>query len=226
MSIPKIFPFVEGQGDTAAIQILTRRVLEDCMPGKLAAQPVDISKPWRVVHVQNLLKSEKGVEAGKWIRFLKTATRQGASAVLLVLDGDSLGGKCPADTARKLAGIAKQQGAGVGFSVAVVFAMQEIETWFIPDAEALLGGFAGHTKSSSPIVLPVGDLEKSPRDAKGWLSEKMPNGYKPTTDQYDFAEKVNLQRIRVRNLRSFRRFEKAVLELFDAVHSGRHIATP
>jgi hypothetical protein len=217
-----IFPFAEGQGDAAAIQILAQRVLKDNEPEKLATNPVHIQEAWRVGHVQNLLTTD----ASKWIRFLKAATRKRASAVLLVLDGDRLGGQCPVDTARKLAYIAKQQGAGVKFSVAVVFAMQEVESWFIADAVALLGGPAGRTKKSSPIVLPECDLEKSPRDAKRWLSENMPNGYMPTIHQVDFARLVDFQRIRARNLRSFQRFEQAVVQLFNAVHSGSHIATP
>lgn len=114
-----------------------------------------------------------------------------------------------------------------GFSVGVVFAMQEIESWFIADAETLIGSGTAHAgRRGKKILFPEGDLEKSPRDAKRWLSENMPGGYKPTIDQSEFARLLNIQKVRSHNLRSFRRFEHAVTDLFYAAISGPHIASP
>ena len=221
--IPKIIPFVEGHGDTQALPILIRRILHDTVAEKLASNPVHIPDAWRVGHQHKLLASG----GAEWIRLLNAVARDGASAVLLVLDGDRLGTQCPGDAARSLAASAKNCGAGARFSVGVVFAMQEMESWFIADAEALIGSGTSHAgRRGKKIPFPDGDLEKIPRDAKRWLSENMPGGYKPTIHQSDFARLLNIQKVRSHNLRSFRRFEHAVTDLFNAAISGPHIASP
>jgi hypothetical protein len=222
MPIPRIIPFVEGQGDVSSIPILIRRVLQDKMPETLEASPIHISRPWRVGHVHKI----SGNNSNGWTRYLTAAATQGASAVLLVLDGDNLPGGCPVQVAQSLAEVAKLCGAGKTFSVAVVFAMQEIESWFIADSPALLVRQARKkTGRLADIVIP-NDLEKSPRDAKRWLSERMTDGYIPTIHQAEFARSVNLNAIRAHSMRSFRRFEGAIEELFKAVHAGSHVVSP
>ena len=101
------------------------------------------------------------------------------------------------------------------------------ESWFLADAVNLIGNNtpqAGRRKNQ--VESPNGNLEDIPRDAKGWVSDNMPEGYKPTIHQADFAKKLNIQTVRSRNLRSFRRFEHAVTDLFQAIISGQHVATP
>jgi len=73
---------------------------------------------------------------------------------------------------------------------------------------------------------PEGDLEASPRNAKGWLGTIVEGGYKPTRDQAALATLVDLEVIRARNLRSFRRLESAVSSLREAVQSNSPIVSP
>ncbi len=221
--IPKIVAFVEGHGDEKAVPILAKGVLKDIAAGSPVSSPVNIShEAWRVGHHHKLLKQE----GKEWIRLLGTAVKRGAAAVLLVLDGDRLENQCPVEQARRLVELAKSCGAGKIFSVAVVFAMQEIESWFIPDADALLKDGAWSPNRRGQIISVPGDPEKSPRDAKRWLSENMADGYKPTIHQAEFAKRLNIATVRSQNLRSFRRFENAVTALSLAVISGEHVATP
>ena len=223
MSIPKIIPFVEGQGDEQAVPILVKRVLKEVIGEQFASNPVDICDAWRVGHLRKLQNPDNK----QWIRLLEAARRNEASAVLLVLDGDNLGKLCPVNVAKSLIKSAKPCGAGVGFSVGVVFAMQEMESWFIADAQALsLSPNTQPSRRAKPLAAIPDNLEDNPRDAKGWLSNNMPNDYKPTIHQAEFASRLNIHTVRSQNLRSFQRFEHAVQLLYGAVVSRSHIATP
>jgi hypothetical protein len=73
---------------------------------------------------------------------------------------------------------------------------------------------------------PDGDLELHPRDAKGWLSKSIVNGYKETLHQEPLSAAVDLKQMRDRKMRSFRRLETSVEMLLEAARSGRHIVTP
>jgi hypothetical protein len=221
--IPKIIPFVEGQGDVQALPILVKRVLVNILGAQFSANPVDICDAWRVGHLNKLQASG----CAQWIRLLGVAGRNGASAVLLVLDGDNLGKLCPVEVARALSKSAQVSGAAVGFSVGVVFAMQEMESWFIADAQALsLSLNTQPLRRVKPLTAIPDNPEHGPRDAKGWLSHNMPDGYKPTIHQAEFARRLDIHTVRSQNLRSFRRFEHAVQQLYTAVVSGSHVATP
>jgi hypothetical protein len=54
----------------------------------------------------------------------------------------------------------------------------------------------------------------------------MAKGYKPAKDQKALTEMVDLQVIRKRGLRSFRRLEDALQQLADAIRNNRHVVTP
>jgi hypothetical protein len=73
---------------------------------------------------------------------------------------------------------------------------------------------------------PDGDLEESPRNAKGWFDKVVEGGYKPTRDQAELTGLVDLNAIRDRKLRSFRRLESAVTELVIAIRNDKHVVTP
>ncbi len=75
------------------------------------------------------------------------------------------------------------------------------------------------------IELPP-DLEVAPRNAKGWLSQIAKTGYKPTRDQEELTKIVDLEAIRAKGLRGFRRFEAAVQQLVVAVQSNQPCLTP
>ena len=227
MGIKIIIPFVEGKGDIDAVPILMRRVRPVAQPAKIDVPPIKITAAWRVGHLQHLVKNDGKMWKDK-LAFASSKRR--ASGVLLLLDGDRLplGGQdplCPANIAQALVNQAKMVGAGACFSVAVVIAMQEVESWFIAGASSLIRARQSQGKQDATAEL-EGDLEKHPRDAKAWLSHYLPGGYSPTLHQADCAARVDLDQIRDRKMRSFARFEKAVHELFDAVIMDRHIATP
>jgi hypothetical protein len=142
---------------------------------------------------------------------------------------EQIGGKefCAAEAARSLAGAAKDVGAGRTFSVAVVFARQEFETWLIAGVASLAGRrLPDGRRIDANAMAPAGDLEAGPGDAKGWLRAIVDGGYKPTRDQAALTRLVDLQVIRDRDLRSFRRFESAVLILIEAIRSNAAIASP
>jgi hypothetical protein len=128
---------------------------------------------------------------------------------------------------RSLASAAMQVGAGKEFSVAVVFARQEYETWLIAGVSSLAGrGLRDGRLIRSNAKAPEGDLETSPRDAKGWLDNIIEGGYKPTRDQAALTRLVDLEVIRARKLRSFRRLESAVSSLLEAIRHDRPIVSP
>ena len=113
------------------------------------------------------------------------------------------------------------------FSVAVVFARQEYETWLIAGVASLAGQRLPDGRLIDPNAkAPVGDLEAGPRDAKGWLGAIVEGGYKPTRDQAALTRLVDLEVIRARKLRSFQRLESAVSGLMEAVRCNTPIASP
>ena len=224
-----VFAFGEGEGEELALPTLIKRVLRETIATGANASEIHVeSRAWRVGHLEKLRKDN----GQYWKDKLRSACQKKASAVLLVLDGDrpsSLGTPphCAGTVAGQLANLVREVGAGDVFSVAVVIARAEMESWFIAGADSLKGVRDGNglLLGDNAQVL-TGDLESSPRDAKRWLNINMPLGYKPTADQVRLAQRVDLKLIRDRKLRSFQRFENAVTEIHNAITSGRHVATP
>ena len=220
--------FVEGDGERAAVPKLVKRLLTEKQAWD--AVQLDPVEPLIVGHSDGLLKDE----GAEWTRFLKVAlrTRRDVGGCLLILDGDARprGGKefCAKEAARQLAHYAQAIGAGVTFSVAVVFACQEYESWILAAVESLAGeklpdGSLGIVRDA---VAPEGDLEIAPRDAKGAMSRLMASGYKPTMHQAPLTELMDLECIRRRSMRSFRRLESAVEQLISAFREQRPIVSP
>jgi Domain of unknown function (DUF4276) len=208
MSAPRrVILFVEGEGDRDAAPILVRKLLDE-----IAAWShlyLD-DAPFVVGHVAGLTK-HNGKE---WLRFLNAARKKkNLGAVLLILDGEDEPIRkeefCTGKFAARLAGWARNVGAGTLFSVACVFARQEYESWVIACAEELAGkrlpdGREGIIAGTKP---PENDVEKSPRNAKGWLGRNIPGGYKASTDQELLTRLMldHLKAPRLREMRSFRR---------------------
>jgi hypothetical protein len=221
----RLILFVEGEGEADAVPTLVKRLLKE--KGEWYDILLDDS-PFRVGSVDKLVKED----FRDWKRFLGASLkRPNVGGVLLILDGDiaKVGGKefCAAAVAKSLAVAAIPVGAGETFSVAVVVARQEYETWLIAGVASL----AGQRLPDGRLIernakAPEGDLEASPRDAKGWLRAIVDGGYKPTRDQAALTRLVDLQVIRDRNLRSFQRFESAVSSLIEAIRSNAPIASP
>ena len=222
----RVVLFVEGDGDALAVPVLVKRLLTEMEAwGCLFLDP----HPFVVGGVSKLLKSD----CRYWIRLLSAAAkRREIGAVLLVLDGDNakVQGKvfCAAEVARKLAQTATRARGGDLFSVATVFACQEYESWLIAGVESLSGrtledGRRGVEAGTQP---PDGDLESKPRDAKRWLSRVMASGYNPVKDQAILTELVDLESIRSRPMRSFRRLENAVFQIVSSIRNESPVTSP
>jgi hypothetical protein len=222
----RLVTFVEGSGDTGAVPILVKRLATD---HDLWGDAILDPEVFRVGGPGKL----GGRNAKRWLDLLRAALkRTDVAAILVVLDGDvetwEKRAFCAREVARTLADRAKQVGAGKTFSLAVVFACLEFESWLLAAVESLAGKQLPDGRSGVRAGIPKfeGDLEVAPRDAKGELSRLMASGYKASTDQGHLASMVDLSLIRERHLKSFARFEKAVLQLFGACRTGQHIATP
>lgn len=114
--------------------------------------------------------------------------------VLILLDADD---DCPAELGRKLV-----HDAGLILphrKVAVVVANREFEAWFIA-AAASLNGKRGLVVDGRDTLI---DPER-PRDAKGWLNQRMADGYGEVRDQSAFAAIMDLG-LAFQSSRSFRK---------------------
>jgi hypothetical protein len=221
----RLIAFVEGDGEAEAVPALIKRLLNESDGWHdILLDPA----PFRVGSVDKLVK--EGFH--NWKRFLQASLkRPSVGGVLLILDGDiaKVGGKafCPVTAAGELASAAREVGAGTGFSVAIVFARQEYETWLIAGLPSLAGKRLPDGRLIHPTAkIPHGDIEDHPRDAKGWLHTVVEGGYKPTRDQADLTRLVDLETIRAQRLRSFQRLEAAVSSLLNAIRSNQHISSP
>ena len=228
----RLLLFVEGEGDVEAVPVLVNRLLHELNPWDCLFLD---KEPFRVHGVENLTGPKT---AENWTRFLSAASRRAKlGGVLLLLDGDretlpTVDGTvrpfCAKQVAQELAHGARAVGGGLKFSVAVVFARQEYESWLMAGVNSLAGkplpeGRAGVRAGTTP---PDGDLELAPRDAKRWLGRHMEAGYKPSLDQRGLTELVDLASIRASRPRSFRRLENAISQLVRAIRTGSHMVSP
>jgi hypothetical protein len=225
----------EGDGERKSLPVLVKRLLQSLSP-----------TPWDVLFLDSnvitlgdlsslLSQNPQGnSDRGKWLfRLRHAAKRPNLGAVLVVLDGDAerrvIGAAfCARDHARQLVSLAKSEGAGQTFSLAIVFACKEYESWLIAGVESLAGkplceGLEGVLPGTRP---PTGNLEEAPRDAKGWLSDRIKTKYRPVRDQAHLTGQIDLDLIRSRHMRSFRRLENAVNQLVTAIRSNKAVATP
>lgn len=223
----------EGDGERESLVILAKKLLTPLSPwDALQLDPNVIT----LGDLPGLLSSKRQGEhdRGRWLNRLRHASkRRGFGGALVVLDGDAkhraLGEPfCAKDHASQLVAMAKSAGAGSIFSLAVVFARQEYESWLIASVDSLVGkplknGMEGIIPE---IKAPDGDLELAPRDAKRWLSDHMRVRYKPARDQAELTRHLELELVRGRRMRSFKRFENAIAQLVESFRSGTCVATP
>src|SRR5262249_30018340 len=157
---------VEGDGDALAVPVLVKQLLTELD----AWQHVTLDDP--PFKVGNVAEITRG-EGKEWIRLLKAAQKKPPlGGVLLVQDGEL--GRIRNEEfvtcrfATRLAEWSKAAGAGSLFSVAVVFACTEFESWLIACADRLAGQKLtdGRPGIVEGTTIPPGDLEQSPRDAK------------------------------------------------------------
>jgi hypothetical protein len=171
----KVATIVEGDGEVAAVPLLLRRVAEWRTPEVCP----DVLPPIRVRRDRFLNRDE---EFQRYLR-LAAAKCEDGGWILVLLDADD---DCPAQLAEQV--LTRAAACVAHLRVSVVFATREFEAWFIA-AAASLDGHRGFAFEPADII----DAE-TPRDAKGWLRQRMAGGtYGETTDQPAFSARFNLQ---------------------------------
>ncbi|MCU0785523.1 MAG: DUF4276 family protein [Verrucomicrobia bacterium] len=222
----------EGHGEHAALPGLATKVLRENGRDNLMFVDGNVVRAGNPFGLLKFDKEKDRTDTSSWVRYLRlAASRPALGGVLAVFDGDGpcfpAGSKtpfCAAAAARLLAREAVAVGAGKSFSLAVVFACVEYETWIIASVESL----AGRTFQDGRPVLPAGTAfpEGDPEThGKRWLEKRLP-GYRPTRDQRPLTELMDVGLIRSRRLRSFARFEHAIEQIAGAVEAGTCITSP
>lgn len=165
---------VEGHGEVYSVPILVRRLGERfgvacTFPPPLRVKRPVIVKPGELERHVELLGDKVGPD-GK---------------ILILLDADD-------DLACQLgpALLQRARTARPDRSIGVVLAVKEYEAWFLA-AAASLRGQRGLPAELDPPREPEGI-----RDAKGWLSARMPISYSPTRDQPAFTATFDLDAAR------------------------------
>ena len=178
---------VEGDGEVAALPVILRRIAEWRTPEVY----VDVLAPIRVYKDRFLNREEE------FNRHLKLAAAKSGECgwILILLDADD---DCPMSKGRDIS----QRAAAVvpHRPIGVVLANREYEAWFIAAAQSLDGVRSFSYQHSDEAVDP-----ELPRNAKGWLRDRMSSGaYRETTDQPAFSARIDLQQAFARS-RSFRK---------------------
>lgn len=159
----RIAAIVEGRGEVEALPLLPRRIAGE------VGLTVGVPRPIRVAREKILRGSalQRAVELA--------ALRAGPEGhILILVDADD---DCPKDLAAEL--LKEAAKARSDRQISVVVAKSEYESWFL----AATGSIAGK-RGIEESVVPPRDPESN-RDAKGWISRRMPSGrsYRPTLDQ-------------------------------------------
>lgn len=182
-----VVSIVEGDGEAAALPVLLRRLGGWLTPEVM----VDVLTPIRVYKDRFLNRPEE------FSRHLQLAAKKCGDRgwILILVDADD---DCPAARGAEIANRARD--VIPHRRVAVVLANREYEAWFIAASDSLNGhrGFASRPGD--------GDVDaETPRDAKGWLKERMASrSYGETTDQPAFSARFDLTKAHERS-RSFRK---------------------
>lgn len=177
---------VEGDGEVAAMPVVLRRLKERFGP----AEHVQVTAPIRVYKDRFLNREEEFRR-----HLLLAAAKCGDDGwILVLLDADDA---CPVELAQTVR--QRAQAHIPHRRLTVVIANREFEAWFIA-AAASLNGVRGFVFNDEPKP----EAER-PRDAKGWLRERMAKkAYGETTDQPAFAARFDLDEAAA-NSRSFRK---------------------
>lgn len=171
-----IVPIVEGYGEVYAVPVLLRRIAEtmDPLPVLLVNQPIRVK-------AGSFLKDQEYCR-----RHIELAARKAKmhekSCILILLDCED---DCPAHLGPQLLANALEFRPDI--NVLVILAYREYETWFLAAARSLrnVGGLPGDLEPpSNPEAL---------RDAKGWLSARMPGRYNEPNDQPRMTAKFSFE---------------------------------
>ena len=221
----------EGHGEVSALPVLIAKLLQEKGTGSSLYLDRDVIRtgPARLVKWD---KAKKQPDYTQWVaRVSLAARRRDVGGVLAIYDGDakmfpagSASAFCAAIAAKSMAASAVSAGASKIFSLSVVFACSEYETWLVAGVESLAGRHLSDGRLALPVHVkfPAGDVESH---GKRWLEQNCAS-YRPTRDQSLLTELLDLQSVRAKRLRSFARLEHAIDQLLEAVAKDRHISTP
>lgn len=220
MQLKHIRLFVEGQGDRLAAPVLVKKVIKHFdLTTTIALQhePMIVGEFGKIVNRNGPMKFR---------RLLQTAVRAGASGCLLLIDGDTLPRSlCHVDAARKLIELSIPAGAGSVFSMAVVIARQEFESWLISG----IASVAGMTIEGGKRIKLAPKVPANPEESRGgklWLKDAIDGGYHESRDQKPLTILIPLEAIQKAGLRSFQRLESAVQQLAKSLTENSHILSP
>ena len=125
------------------------------------------------------------------------AAQEAHGQVLILLDCED---DCPALLGPDL--LCRARAVRADVAVGVFLAHREYETWFVAAAGSLQG-----VCGLPADLAPPGDPERY-RDAKGWLSDRMPRPYDPIMHQLEFTRRFDLDQ--ASSNRSFHRLRTSV----------------
>lgn len=203
----KIYVIVEGHGEAdaptvgqqpAAIVLLVKMLqtlaVWDLFPAR---------RPWRMASCGDFYPATENL-----LRALTAHREYGDCAGVLILFDLEDAGPCkigPAVSQR-----IRNQGPWP-FSIAVVCAHREYESWFLASLTTI---HPGHVVPGNP---------EAPRDAKGWLAREF--GYREVHDQAHYTQALDVA-LAAQNSRSFRRLYHAIEQLVKAHTDGQPVVTP
>lgn len=188
-----IIAIVEGRGELAAVPVLLRRIAAEVSP----LAHVNVLAPIRVD--RNKVTGPNELERN--VRF--AARRSGPDGrILILLDADK---DCPAKLGPEL--LRRARAARGDRHIRVVMPKSEFESWFLASAERL----RGQLRINAAVDVP--NDPEAIRDAKGWLTARMPasDPYKPARDQAAFVNAMDFKA--ARRAPSFDKLWRDVCEL-------------
>ena len=173
----RIVAIVEGHGEVEAVPILLRRIA-----AAAPAADIEVLPPIRVDRYGVV----KQGELERAVELAARVTGTGGS-ILVLLDADD---DCPAELGPEL--LERASAARPDRAIRVVLAKAEYEAWFL----AATASIAGRCDIDEAAAQP--DDPEGIRDAKGWLTARMPFGrsYRPTRDQANLTEHFDLDAAR------------------------------
>jgi hypothetical protein len=194
MNLVRIVPLVEGDGEVQAVPVLLRRICAAINP----AIGVEVRQGFR--H-----PSGKLIRAGGLERAVEAvATKHPGHHILILIDSDD---DCPKEFGPALQ--ARATKARPDINISVVLAHREYEAWFLAAAESLL-------------EVPPPSNPEAIRDAKGWLTQHLPerSTYSPTQDQAAWSQRFDMGAAREQS-RSFQKLWSEVERILNAATSRR-----
>ena len=135
---------------------------------------------------------------------------------------------CIQTAARFLAEKARSLAIGKRFSVGVVFASREYESWIIGGIESLVGKRLVDGRdilTQCPAEIPP-NPELSPRGAKEWLRKNLSLRYDAPAHQAELTRLLDWTVVRSRQLRSFRHLEMVLASFVGAIRTDQPIVVP